>query len=98
MNASEMFGGLTVVNDECAVRLTKRVETGWVGVYISLSSGELTGHDCILLDEFVSEYRPVPWEWAPAGDGLEERYRWSVPGYRSLERQTRPVFQPVLPS
>jgi hypothetical protein len=84
--------GTTIVSDLCAVRLTKRNddEGSWVGIYISLNPGSAgTGKDCLVLDEDLKHYRPVPWEWAPTGDGQEERYRWSVPGYASLVREVR---------
>lgn len=84
--------GATITNGESAMRLTKRVETGWLGIFISLGSGQQTGTDCLLEDNKLEGWRHVPWEWTLAEDvTLEERYRWSVPGYASLVRETRPA-------
>jgi hypothetical protein len=80
--------GATITNGESAMRLEKHTEEGWLGKFISLGSGQQTGTDCILEDP--AGWRLVPWEWAPAAEGGQERYRWSVPGYASLVRETRP--------
>jgi hypothetical protein len=90
----DLQAGTTIVSDLCAVRLTKRNadEGSWIGIHISLIEGPLP-RDCVVLDEDLRHYRPVPWEWAPTGDGHEERYRWSVPGYASLVRETRALVR-----
>lgn len=87
----EVQAGVTVVNDECAVRLTQQVEGGWLGKYISLGSGRATGTDCLVTDEQLDEaYRTVPWEWAPADDGFEERFVWTA-DWKALRQEFRPA-------
>jgi hypothetical protein len=86
----ELQAGATITNGECAMRLEKRHEDGWLGKFISLGSGQQTGTDCHLADSDLAAWRLIPWEWSPAAEGGQERYRWSVPGYASLYRETRP--------
>jgi hypothetical protein len=82
--------GATITDGRSAMRLTKHTEEGWLGLFISLGSGQQTGTDCLLPEGELDGWRHIPWEWAPAAEGGEERYRWSVPGYASLVREVRP--------
>ena len=83
--------GTTIVKNGHAVRLTHRSESGdgWIGTYISLTNGAMTGTDCLVEDESLPHYQPVPWEWTELeGSGLEHRYVWAD-GWRTLKHETR---------
>jgi hypothetical protein len=85
--------GSTITNGYGAMRVTGRseepFEPGWLGLYISLGSGELTGTQVIVPDRDLPIWRHVPFEWTRvAGTGLAERYVWSG-DHRRLVRQVR---------
>jgi hypothetical protein len=89
MLSSQIQVGSTITNGECAVRVTECHEAGWKGIFISLSSGRLTGTTCLVPIEELSIWQPVAWEWtALEGAGIEHRYVWIADG-RALEHQVR---------
>jgi hypothetical protein len=90
MLSSEVQIGSTVTNGESAVRVTGRAKSdGWIGIFISLGSGKLTGTECLVPIEELAVWQPVPWEWtALEGAGIEHRYVWSA-NCQVLEHEIR---------
>lgn len=91
MTALEVQVGSTLISPAAAMRVEKRVNTGWAGRFISLTTGKMAGTPVLLPDAEISGWRHVPFEWAACPGGTaEERYVWG-PGCRTLVREERPV-------
>lgn len=92
MLSSEVVIGMTITDGSKATRVTERAgKDGWVGLYISFSSGRLTGMPCLVPIEELHHWQPVAWEWTALADaGVEHRYVWSA-DLRSLEHQVRSI-------
>lgn len=95
MRTGEIQVGSTITNGNGAVRVTARStgDPGWLGKYISLGGGSLTGVPCLVQESDLQFWRHVPFEWAPIPDArIEERYVWSA-DLRALEHEVRGVQQ-----
>jgi len=93
MSALEVQVGSTIMNGSHALRVQRKGETGWLGLYVSLGTGPifLTGTPAMVPFEELPGYRHVPFEWATCPGGTEEeRYVWNR-GCHRLNREVRPV-------
>lgn len=94
METREIQDGSTITNGECAVRVTEPshgYEPGWLGLYISLAGGSMTGTPCIIPEADLAHYRHVPFEWRELeAAGIEERYVWRQ-DCRALVHEIRPL-------
>lgn len=84
--------GSTLTNGNCAVRLTGPSTgevAGWLGIYISLGSGQMTGVPCLLEEADLNHWSHVPFEWTVLPEvALEHRYIWT-PDCRALRHEIR---------
>lgn len=83
--------GSTITNGNTVVRVTRRDEDGWRGLYISLSQyrSQYTGASYLVSDYLLGSWKHVPFEWSPLSDsGLEHRYVWTA-GCRWLRHELR---------
>jgi hypothetical protein len=98
MTALAVQVGSTITNGTSALRVQRKGETGWVGLYVSMAPGHrktLTGTPALVPFEDLPGWRDVPFEWSPCPGGeVEERYVWTT-GCRALARQFREVARPV---
>lgn len=80
MSGQTIQPGATLTNGSRVVRLTRRDEDGWRGVFIALSSyrSQYTGCPDFIPDYLLETWGHVPFEWSPLpGSGLEHRYAWT---------------------
>jgi hypothetical protein len=84
--------GSTLTNGNSAIRVIERGTgefPGWLGLFISLGNGTLTGAPVFLADKDMSTWDHVPFEWATLPEVLlEHRYVWT-PDCRALRHETR---------
>lgn len=89
MITEEIQVGSTITDGECSMRVTGRQDGEWIGIYISHSTGTMTGTGVVVFDDQLWHWRHVPFEWREVPQaGIEERYVWSA-DWRRLEHEVR---------